>query len=88
MEPTLKKGNIVSDRVRAKKRSAKMLKAFRESLDHTETTMSEAITARGYHVDRNGYHNWERKALPPHEVLLILCKMGLDLNKYIKGEGY
>lgn len=80
------RSQLVEYRARAKRRSGNYLREFRKGIGHTQTSMAEAITARGYHIDRNGYHNWERGYLPKHEALVVLHRMGLDLNAYIKGE--
>lgn len=77
--------NIVAARIKARKRSGAYLREWRKQMGHTQTSMAEAITSRGFHVDRDGYHNWERGNLPHHEALCVLRRMGLDLNAYIVG---
>lgn len=81
----MKTSNLMQDRARARARSGRYLRQWRKGLGHTQTSMAEAITSRGYHVNRDGYHNWERGTLPQHAALVVLQRMGLDLNAYIRG---
>lgn len=64
----------------------KRLRKFRMDKGITMGDMSDLITDRGYHVDQHSYRNWERGALPPIRVLIILNTMGLNLNWYITGK--
>ena len=74
--------DITKDRLAA----AQRLRDWRTSKNYSMADISDIITDRGYHCVNHTYRNWELGSLPPLEVLLILRRLGLDLNWYINGQ--